>query len=448
MWRFRLLRVLWNLLPILWSYALQRGLSRLFPRSPRVAARWARTHERNAARLERACTRLGGVFIKLGQVLSVMGTFLPSVYAQRLERLQDAVPPKPWRVIRRSLRESLGDKPVLRFRSFTRTPLAAGSLAQVHAAELEDGRKVAVKVRYPDLEKTMKVDMKVLGWVVRALQKRAPIARLDRVLQQLDAMLAREIDLGHEAACIARMRAALGDEPGVRIPEVVSELSGPTVLTMSYMEGVKLTDAGGLAALGFDGTAVATRLVQLFFRTVFRERYFHADPHPGNLLVRQDEHGGVELVLLDLGSATRLRDELADGLWDVIEGLLREDEARFLRGLETMGFMSEDGDRELLVRTLRGYFGRILTLEIHNFASVSDREVQKLDIGLTAADTRAVMRSIQYPLGWYELERSIVIVFGLVTQLAPTLNLVQVGVPYVLPLLAQRRAAEAKARAA
>ena len=86
-----------------------------------------------------------------------------------------------------------------------------------------------------------------------------------------------------------------------------------------------------------------------------------------------------------------------------------------------------------------------MTLDIQNFAAVSDREVQKLDIGLTPEDTRAVMRSIQYPLGWYELERSIVIVFGLVTQLAPTLNLVQVGVPYVLPLLAQRRA---KSRAA
>ncbi|MFO0746268.1 MAG: AarF/UbiB family protein [Myxococcota bacterium] len=440
MWRFRFIHALWCLATILLSYRLQRRLSRLLPRAAWVERRWARVHAANAWRLKSACLRLRGVYIKLGQVLSVMGTFLPDDYTRELETLQDAVPPRPWRVIRRALTKSLGRPPWALFAAFARKPVAAASLAQVHEATLADGRRVAVKVLYPNIAAVMKLDMKVLELGVRMAQRMLPIAQLQRVLDQLRELLERETDLGHEAACLRRMSAVMADDPDVIVPEVVASLSNRSVLTMTFMSGAKITDRAGLDERGLDPAAVATKLVQVFFRTVFRERFFHADPHPGNFFVQRGERGQVRLVMLDLGSATPLRTNIADGLAAVIEGCIRRDEARFLTGIDLMGFVAPSGDRGFLAAVLRSYFERILTLEIKDFSNVPKSEAAKLDIGLSDADVPRVMRALEYPLGWFYLERAILMVYGVVARLAPELNLVQIGLPYVAGLLGGRQA--------
>src|SRR5262249_41008225 len=143
--------------------------------------------------------------IKMGQVLSVTGTFLPSAYGEALARLQDAVPFRPFSEVERRLREAFGPDPLARFGTFEREPIAAASLAQVHRATTRDGRLLAVKVLYPNIERLIRADLRVLRSILPVIRVLLPISHVERVLDQLAAMLSRETDYSHERANIERM---------------------------------------------------------------------------------------------------------------------------------------------------------------------------------------------------------------------------------------------------
>ncbi len=448
MWIIRLIRATWSLGIIFWSYLFQNTLRRMFPRSARIKSRWQAVHERNARRAYRTCVGLRGIYIKLGQVLSVMGTFLPACYVKELEQLQDSVPPRKWRTIRRALKRRLGAAPEDLFAFFSPEPVAAASLGQVHRATTKDGQNVAVKVLYPHVRTTMRIDMRVLR-LGAALYKRffVKLDQIDRVLEQLQEMLERETHLSHEARCIKRMNDNFASDPDVLLPRVLPELSNDTVLTMTFMEGVKISNREALAEMGLDPDKVATKLVQSFYKSLFIDRFFHADPHPGNFFVQRGDKGQAKIVVLDLGSASEIAPNLADGLGDVIRGFLTKDDAALMQGVEQMGFVAENGDRVLLERVIRHYFRQILNLDINDFGK-ADQELMKVhEPELTPEDVRSLMRSIAYPLGWFYVERAALILFGLSSSLAPKLNIVQTGFPYVARFLAERAMAQAKAKA-
>ncbi len=417
---------------------LQLGLQRLATRlgRGRLEARWERVHTRNARRLYRGMVRLRGVYIKLGQVLSIMGTFLPRTYTAELEKLQDEVPAHPFRDVARSIERALGAHPDALFEEFERTPLAAASLAQVHRARLPGGAEVAVKVLYPNVATIIAVDMRVLSLAVRVMRWFLPIQQLERVHEQLQDMLRRETDLAHEAACMTRMAANFQGDPDVLFPTPVPERSARTVLTMTFMEGVKISHKEALAALGLDPTAVATKLVQSFYKQLFLDRFFHADPHPGNFFVQRGPQGQPRLVVLDFGAASEVSDELVDGMLHILAGYMTRNDDLVVAGIERMGFVAPGGDRALLVRTTRKYFAKLLALDIQNFGKIEGETLAALvDFEVRRDELRDVMRAITYPPGWFFVERAVVILFGLAAHLAPTLNTVQVGFPYIMELL-------------
>jgi predicted unusual protein kinase regulating ubiquinone biosynthesis (AarF/ABC1/UbiB family) len=223
----------------------------------------------------------------------------------------------------------------------------------------------------------------------------------------------------------------------VLFPEVVHELSTKEILTMSFMEGVKISNVDALAELGLDRNAVAAKLVQKFYKSLFYDRFFHADPHPGNFFVQRGDKGQPRLVVLDLGSASEVRANLVEGMIKVLSGFLTRNDALLLEGIETMGFVSEGGDRDLLERTVKRYFEKLLNLDITDFSRIDTAQAETLlDPELKKGELRALMKSINYPMGWFYVERAAVILFGLSSQLAPTLNTVQVGFPYVMKFMA------------
>jgi predicted unusual protein kinase regulating ubiquinone biosynthesis (AarF/ABC1/UbiB family) len=197
------MRASWLFGWILLSYLLQLGLHRVL--GQRVRKRWRKVHRRNARRMYRGFVRLRGVYIKLGQILSIMGTFLPRAYTDELEGLQDEVPPRPYREVVKGLKRGLGKSPEELFASFAKTPIAAASLGQVHEARDKHGKRLAVKVLYPNVAKIIRVDMRVLGWVIRVYRWFVPIQQIERVHEQLQDMLERETDLENEARCLKRM---------------------------------------------------------------------------------------------------------------------------------------------------------------------------------------------------------------------------------------------------
>jgi len=423
--------------PILASYLLQLGLQRVFGRA-RMRSRMRALHRRNARRLYRGFVRLRGVYIKLGQILSIMGTFLPRAFAEELEKLQDTVPPRRFRSIARSLTGSLGHSPAELFRSFAEAPIAAASLGQVHEAVTRAGDRVAVKVLYPNIATVIRVDLVVLAWALRVYRWFVPVQQLERVHEQLTDMLQRETDYANEARCLERMAANFASDPDVLFPRVYHELSSDRVLTMSFMDGVKITRVDALEQLGLDPYAVATKLVQVFYKQLFADRFFHADPHPGNFFVQRGPEGQARLVILDFGAASEVSDELVGGMLDVLTGIMTRQDSLVVRGVELMGFVAENGDRELLERVTRTYFEKLLNLNITDFGRISPEIAQSLaDPGVKKEELRRLMRSIQYPLGWFFVERAVVILFGLSAQLAPRLNTVHVGFPYIMKFLAE-----------
>ncbi len=442
----RLLRAMRVFAVIFLSYLWMMSWERLWPTRYAKKERRSRIHRRNARRMYKGFVSLRGVYIKLGQVLSIMGTFLPKEYTEELEGLQDEVPPQPYKTISKSFVEAFGKYPAEVFKTFSHTPIAAASLGQVHQATDEQGRRLAVKILYPHVAMVIRVDLTILGWALRLYRNFVPLQQIERVHSQLADMLARETDLAHEARCIERMAKNFESDPDVLFPTVVPEWTSRTVLTMSFMDGVKIGKKAALDQLGLDPNAVATKLTQVFYKQLFLDRFFHADPHPGNFFVQRGPEGQVRLVILDLGSASEVADNLADGMIDILQGMMTRNDNLVIKGIDTMGFMAAGGDRQLLERTTRRYFEKLLNLNISDFGKISSNVVEKFsDPEMRREELRELMKSIAYPEGWFYVERAVVIMFGLSATLAPRLNTIQIGFPYIMKFVAETRQKQALA---
>jgi ubiquinone biosynthesis protein len=461
----RLLRSLLVFGVILASYLVHLGLVRLFGKKtadgdrvlpPWLVERRRRVDLANARRLLAGMLRLRGVFIKLGQVLSLMGGFLPRVYGKELEQLQDQVPPHPFGDLEAALRASFGKGPGDLFARIDHEPLAAASLGQVHVAHLADGRKVAVKFLYPGIRAMIAVDMRVVALALRVYQRFVPVTRLERVHEQLADLLRRETDYLHEAECMRRMARAFAGDPGLAFPEPVAELTSRDVLTMTFMEGIKITRKAEIEAAGVRTPEVALRLTQAFYKMLFVDRFFHADPHPGNFLVeplpgQTQDRAAFRLVVLDFGAVCVARDPLVDGMIDVVQGYLTQDDALLLKGFRRMGFVAPGGNEALLERTVRTYFAKLLKIKDRTPAALMrsrpDQLEKLVDPEVERGELQELMRSFEYPEDWFYVERACVLMFWLVAQIDPHLDTMAAGFPYVMPLLAQRAMAATPAEA-
>lgn len=417
------LRLFWTIIA---SYAFVWALTRVGGPDWR-RARFDAAHRKNAARLASGFVKLRGVFIKTGQVLSVTGTFLPPAYGEALTRLQDKVPARPFAEIRGRLVEAFGEDALSHFGSFEEEPVAAASLAQVHRATTRDGRELAVKVLYPGIERLIRIDLGVLRSLLPVVKLLLPVSRVERVLEQLAAMLSRETDYAHERENMARIRSVFAGRRDVIVPDVEAELTAAGVLAMSFESGVKISDRGALAGMGVEPEAVAKLLVSCYFTMLFQHRLFHADPHPGNFLVRP----GPQLIILDYGAVEEVTERLQQGMKSVVMGVMARNDDEVLRGIERMGFVAEGGDRELLARVGREYLAVLGSVKIQDFSKLDREQMEKLSgYDQMRGRLRQVMKSVEYPEGYFYVERTLALLFGLVGQLAPKLGLPGLVMPY------------------
>jgi ubiquinone biosynthesis protein len=460
----RLIRALLVFGVIFASYMVQLGLGRVFGRKAEdgerklpewLRARRKRTDRRNARRLLSGMLKLRGVFIKLGQVLSLMGGFLPRVYGKELEQLQDQVPPQPFDRLVPTFIKSFGKPPAELYREIEATPIAAASLGQVHLAYLDDGSKVAVKVLYPGIRGVIAVDMRVIRVALRVYKWFVPVVKLERVHEQLMDLLRRETDYEHEARCMERMAKNFASESDIVFPSVHHALTTKDVLTMTFMEGIKITRLDDLAKAGIDTSGVALRLVQAFYKMLFVDRYFHADPHPGNFLVAvhpQDHAGpkgfGGQIVVLDFGAVCEAQDPLIDGMIELLQGFFTQDDAMVLHGFRSMGFVAPGGDDVLLEKTVKVYFEKLLKLRDRSAGALMrarpDQLKELADPEVERGELQSLMRSFEYPEDWFYVERACVLMFWLAGLIDPHLDTIMAGFPYVMPLLAERAAKAAQ----
>lgn len=396
-----------------------------------------RAHKRNARRLHKGILRLRGVYIKLGQVISVLGSFLPVAFIEALEGLQDQVPERKYREIRRAFIRDRKESPEAVFEEFSTVPIAAASLAQVHKAKTKQGEIVAVKVLYPDIDRLIKIDLKVIRWVFWVYSKLRPVMpNFQSILRQLEDVLSRETDLVLEAENIEKLAAKFRGQDQFVFPTVVEALSSRRILVMEYVEGYKITDVDALRAAQIDPTAVAEILVKSYYQQFLVDGLYHADPHPGNFLVQP----GPKLVFLDFGAVEPVRENLREGMIEFLFGLITKDDDKAIDGIETMGFVAPDGNRELLEKTVRHYFVKFYSLRIKDYSKIDVTQfVSPEEFRHLRQNLRELTLAIKYPDGYFYIERSLLLLFGVVAILDPTVNAIELGFPYANEFILNRR---------
>ncbi|MDO9597008.1 MAG: ubiquinone biosynthesis regulatory protein kinase UbiB, partial [Azoarcus sp.] len=265
---------------------------------------WRTYDEPRAVRLRRALESLGPIFVKFGQMLSTRRDLLPPDIADELAMLQDRVPPFPTAQALALLQDFYG-KPVDEvFRNFNRTPVASASVAQVHFAELPDGTEVAVKVLRPGIEHVIAHDLALLEVAAMVLEKVWPEGRRLKpreVVAEFTKYLNDELDLMREAANCSQLRRNFKDSPLLVVPEVYWDWCGRKVMVMERMHGVQISQIEALKAQGTDLSALSRAGVEIFFTQVFRDGFFHADMHPGNIQVSLDPATFGRYISLDFG---------------------------------------------------------------------------------------------------------------------------------------------------
>ncbi len=255
-------------------------------------------------RLRLALEELGPIFIKFGQAVSTRRDLLPPDIADELARLQDRVPPFPGVEAQRAIELALGAPVAALFGSFEEAPLAAASIAQVHAATLKDGREVVVKVLRPGMHAVIRRDLEVLyalaGLALRWVPDAGRLRPLE-VVREYDRTVMDELDLLREAANAAQLRRNFAGSPLLYVCEVHWELCRPSVMVMERIRGVPVSDVARLRALGVDIRKLAENGVEIFFTQLLRHNFFHADMHPGNIFVLVDDPANPRYAAVDFG---------------------------------------------------------------------------------------------------------------------------------------------------
>jgi predicted unusual protein kinase regulating ubiquinone biosynthesis (AarF/ABC1/UbiB family) len=272
--------------------------------------------------------KLGPTFIKLGQLLSTRPDLLPMPFIDALTRLQDKVEPFPYAEAEAIITAELGVRLSKLFREFEREPIAAASLGQVHRAWLRDGRPVAVKVQRPGIRERIQEDLEALDEIAQTLDKRTELGaryQLASMLHEFRRSLIKELDYRQEARNLATLRANLAQFDRIVVPGAIEDYTTGRVLTIEYIRGQKVTSINPVVRTELDGAALAEQLFQAYLRQILIDGFVHADPHPGNVFLTEDDR----VALLDLGMVARvspgMQEKLLQMLLAVSEG--RSDEA-------------------------------------------------------------------------------------------------------------------------
>jgi len=354
---------------------------------------------------------LGLTFLKFGQVLAMRRDLLPDAYIKELELLHDQLPALGIDAIRATVEEELGAPLSELFATFGETPLAAATIAQVHEATMPDGRHVAVKVQRPDLEEMIATDIAAMSYLVTLAESLLPRLRaldLPVLVSEFANSLNRETDFSHEARSIMLFRAALVDIPDLWIPSVVAECSSENVLTMDFSTGERVDVYARLHP--DEMPRLINTLVRLTLQTIFEEGLFHADPHPGNVLVLPDGR----LSLLDFGMTGELDEPMRESLTLMLEAVVKGDARAATEAyLEMAPQGSEKVNRAALLMDIKA-----VLYEIHR-SDLAEVSIGDSFDSLLRAGSR---HGVHNPGEFFLLTRTFVILESMIRELDPEHN--------------------------
>ncbi|MCC6237127.1 MAG: AarF/ABC1/UbiB kinase family protein [Dehalococcoidia bacterium] len=320
-----------------------------------------RFHQAAAEAIVRRAVKQQGLIIKTCQFLGSRADILMEEYVRTLSLLHDAVPPRPWPEMRAVIEGELGTTVEELYATFDPHPIAAASLAQVYRATLDDGTDVAVKVQYPGIERVVEWDLDVIRWLANVWAKIETVFDLRPVAEEMSRNAPEEVDFLHEGRASEELAGLLGERADVAIPQIYWQRSARRVLTMDYLEGIRITDLEALRAAGVDPARAADTLIDLYNTMILRHGMFHADPHPGNLLVLPpDGIHPMRIGLIDFGLTKRLTDEFREMVIVLTTAIIAQRPAEITDAMEDMGFRARIRDEETYAAIGQAFLGDVL----------------------------------------------------------------------------------------
>ena len=420
-YRQRFLKGLLIALRILISYRISRLVSIFLPYE-RAVTRLSALHRRNAALIREKALEMKGVMIKVGQFLSSRKDFLPDEYIEELSQLQDQVPPHDFAEIRQRIIDELGSAPEEIFSEFEKEPIAAASLGQVHRAVLKDGREAAVKVQYPGIEEIIETDIMMFRVLIGILRGRMGWINLRVLHEEFSKIVRTELDYVQEGRNAERFRLQFSADERVVIPRVYWDFSRGKVLTLEFVGGIKITECGVIKASGMDCRMLVSLLVETYAKMIFVHGFFHCDPHPGNIFVRE----GPTVVFVDFGMVQTITDATRRNLRRYANAIVENDAAGIVESLEKMGFLIEGADY--------GAIADVTQDLIDKYRYKTPEELKTLtvdDIGEEINTIRTVINNFQVPNYFILLMRTIGMLNGMAYRLNPDVNIIEIAKPYI-----------------
>jgi ubiquinone biosynthesis protein len=387
-------------------------------------------------RVRLVCMDLGPSFVKLGQIASTRPDVLPAEWIVELKKLQDSVNPLPSKDIKDAVEASLGAAIGDIYESFEDKPLAAASIGQVHRAVLKtpDGpQHVVVKVQRPGIRSTIASDLELLHALAKLIERTIPESSLyqpSALVDQFDRAITSELDFGQEAEHAIRFAKNFEGHPHARFPHVYREASSKTVLTLELLPGGKVYDA--IRDHGHKGPAIAQAAVGIVIKSIFEDGFFHADPHPGNILI-SGEPDRPTLGLIDLGMVGRLSPEMRDKTLDLMVAAVRQDHLAVADALYAIGTPTKKVD-------MRAYRAEVSMLA----EKYLGRPLKEIDVAAMISDLMrgASKYGIEIPADFLLVGKAIMTIEGVGKEIDPDLDVFGVARPYFLELLRKRYSPE------
>ena len=384
-----------------------------------------------SVRVRLALEELGPTFVKLGQILSTRPDIIPREYIKELEKLQDEVPPYSYDLVEQMVQKELGANVSELFKSFDEKPFAAASLGQAHKAILkEDKVKVVVKVQRPDMEKIIETDLDILFQLARLTEKYIPESRLYDpvgVAEEFAKTIRMELDYGTEGRNAERFRKNFKEDKTVFIPNIYWELSSKYILTMEYIEGIKINHLKELDKAGYDRKQIAENGAKAFMKQMLIDGFFHADPHPGNILVMENEIIGF----MDFGMTGKIDEETKEKYVNLLIAVLERNSNKILTEILNLGFTSQE---TIDTRSLKTDIADLLD-------QYYDKALKEIKLGefITHLVQISIKYHIKMPAELALLGKSLLTIEGIGLALDPDFNLTEIAKPYVKDIILERK---------
>lgn len=402
-------------------------IRQLIPRTTRKNSRKYTKYEK----MRLVCEELGPTFIKFGQILSNRSDLLPADLIIQLEKLQDSVPPQPGAISRQVIESELKRPLEELFAWYETEAFASASMAQVHKATLKTGEKVAVKVQRPGIQAIIIEDIKIMYLLAGILERRIPSLKSfdpTGLVRNFEESILKELDFIRESISIQRFARNIDEDKQdntTHVPKIYKEYTTEKVLTMEFISGVKVTDSKILESNGYNRKEIAHKLAVTYIKQVFEYGFFHADPHPGNILVLPNGH----ICFLDFGMMGSILPRDIETLGRLFLAVKSKDVKKTIRALMQMSDVTS-------IRDMRSFEYEINEF-IFNYSVASIHENEMGSLLMQLRDI-IVQYDLKVPSHYFLLARSMVTIEGLVRNLDPEIDMLGIAQPYLLSAIAKK----------